>query len=55
MMEIKYLVTHCYRKDYDNECWDVLATFDYVEDAIKFCEGQSVSEGFLFVDVEWSK
>lgn len=54
-MKIKYMVTHCYRKDYDDECWDVVKIFDIVEDAIKYCEGNSVVEGFLFVDVDWSK
>lgn len=54
-MYINYVVTHCYRKDYDDERWDVVKVFDIVEDAIKYCEGNSVAEGFLFIDVGWSK
>ncbi len=54
-MNIRYMVTHCYRKDYDDEHWDVLKVFDNVEDAIKYHEEHSVENGFLFVDVGWCK
>lgn len=55
-MDIKYMVTHCYRK-YDDERWDILGIFDKVEDAIKYHEVQSeyIVEGFLFIDVEWER
>lgn len=56
-MVIQYTVTHCYRKDYDDERWDVLARFDKLEDAICYEEEHSdnVEEGFLFVTVEWCR
>lgn len=58
-MNIKYMVTHCYREDYDLERWDVLNIFDNVEEAIKHvedCRGEySVNGGFLFIDVGWNK
>lgn len=54
-MDVRYMVTHCYRKDYDDERWDVVKVFDNVEDAIKYHEEHSVEEGFLFIDVGWSK
>lgn len=56
-MDINYVVTHCYRKDYDDERWDVLARFDKVEDAIAYKDEQSlyIEDGFLFTTVEWSK
>lgn len=55
-MEIKYMVTHCYRKSWDNEeTWHVLNVFDKVEDAITWQDKHSVSEGFLFIDVSWIK
>lgn len=54
-MNTQYQVTHCYRKDYDDERWDILAVFDNVEDAIAFEDEQSlyIEEGFLFTTVEW--
>lgn len=53
-MEIKYMVTHCYRDDFADERWDVIKVFDFVEDAIKYCNENSVEDGFLFVDVGWT-
>lgn len=54
-MNISYSVTHCYRKDYDDERWDVLARFDKVEDAIAYEDEHSlyIEDGFLFTTVEW--
>jgi len=54
-MNIEYTVTHCYRKDYDDERWDVLARFDRLEDAIEYDDEHSsmVEDGFLFITVEW--
>lgn len=52
-MNIKYMVTHCYRHDYNDERWDVVAIFDRVEDAIKYHQENSVQDGFLFIDVGW--
>lgn len=54
-MDIKYMVTHCYKHDYDDERWDLIAIFDKVEDAIKYHQehSQTMQEGFLFIDVEW--
>jgi len=56
-MNIKYMVTHCYRKDYDDERWDVIGIFDKVEDAIHYHEEQSeyIGDGFLFIDIEWDR
>lgn len=52
-MNVRYMVTHCYRHDYDDERWDVIAIFDKVEDAIKYHQDSSVQDGFLFIDVGW--
>lgn len=54
-MEIRYMVTHCHREDYDEERWDVLKVFDKVEDAIQWAESHSISDGYLFIDVSWTK
>ena len=52
-MNIKYMVTHCYKTDMDCETWDVLKVFDIVEEAIEYCEETLVPEGFVFIDVSW--
>lgn len=55
-MQIQYMVTHCWRKDYDDERWDVVAVFDTVEEAIEYHEQHTEpEEGFLFIDVGWCK
>ena len=56
-MNIGYTVTHSYRKDYDDERWDIVARFDKVEDAIAYDEEHSpnIDDGFLFITVEWAR
>lgn len=56
-MYIGYAVTHWWKKDYDDERWDILARFDEVEDAISYEKEHSkhVEEGFLFITVEWAE
>lgn len=56
-MNIKYVVTHCSRKDYDDERWDIIGSFDKIEDAIAYEDEHSshIEDGFLFIMVEWCK
>lgn len=54
-MNIQYQVMHCWRKDYDDERWDIIQVFETVEEAIYYQEQNSVEEGFIFISVEWCK
>lgn len=53
-MNIKYIVTHCYTT-WESDEWDVIKTFDNVEDAIQYHKdwSDSLDHGFLFIDVGW--